>query len=83
MAEGVEDEVVRDLMVEIEFDLLQGYHFSKGLPETELLSFIAKSTMSSLAKLPRTPLALDRDSEVVVAAQGETFDGLAHQSEPA
>ena len=43
VAEGVEDEVVRDLMVEIEFDLLQGYHFSKGLPETELLSFIAKS----------------------------------------
>jgi EAL domain-containing protein (putative c-di-GMP-specific phosphodiesterase class I)/GGDEF domain-containing protein len=53
VAEGVEDEVVRDLMVEIEFDLLQGYHFSKGLPETELLSFIAKSTMSSLARLPR------------------------------
>jgi hypothetical protein len=67
-------------MVEIEFDLLQGYHFAKGLPETELLSFIAKSTMSSLARLPRTPLALDRDSEVV-AVQGETFDGLAHQSE--
>jgi len=81
VAEGVEDEVVRDLMVEIEFDLLQGYHFSKGLPEAELLSFIAKSTMSSLPKLPRTPLALDRESEVVVAAQGETFDGLAHQSE--
>lgn len=80
VAEGVEDEVVKDLMVEIEFDLLQGYHFAKGLPETELLSFIAKSTMSSLARLPRTPLALDRDSEVV-AVQGETFDGLAHQSE--
>jgi len=81
VAEGVEDEVVRDLMVEIEFDLLQGYHFSKGLPETELLSFIAKSTMSSLARLPKTPLALDRDSDVVVTAQGETLDGLAHQSE--
>ena len=83
VAEGVEDEVVRDLMVEIEFDLLQGYHYSKGLPETELLSFIAKSAVPSLARLPRAPLALDRDGEVVVPVQGETLDGLAHQGEPA
>jgi diguanylate cyclase len=81
VAEGVEDEVVKDLMVEIEFDLLQGFHFSKGLPETELLSFIAKSNMTSLARPTRAPLALDRDSEVVVTAHSETFDGSAHQSE--
>ena len=86
VAEGVEDEVVRDLMVEIEFDLLQGYHYSKGLPEKELLSFIAKSAVTSLARPPRAPLALDRHSEVVVPVvpvQGETLDGLAHQGEPA
>jgi EAL domain-containing protein (putative c-di-GMP-specific phosphodiesterase class I)/GGDEF domain-containing protein len=81
VAEGVEDEVVKDVMVDIEFDLLQGYYFAKGLPETELLSFIAKSNMSSLARLPRAPLALDRDGEVVATAHSETFDGSAHQSE--
>jgi EAL domain-containing protein (putative c-di-GMP-specific phosphodiesterase class I) len=81
VAEGVEDEVVRDLMVEIDFDLLQGYYYSKGLPETELLSFIGKPTVALVARLPRAPLALDRDSEVVVPAQGETIDGLAHQGE--
>jgi EAL domain-containing protein (putative c-di-GMP-specific phosphodiesterase class I) len=81
VAEGVEDEVVRDLMVDIEFDLLQGYHFSKGLPEAELLSYIAKSTVSSLARLPRAPLALDRDSEVVAPGHSGTIDGLAHQGE--
>jgi EAL domain-containing protein (putative c-di-GMP-specific phosphodiesterase class I)/GGDEF domain-containing protein len=83
VAEGVEDEVVRDLMVEIDFDLLQGYHYSKGLPETELMSFIEKPNATPTARVPRAPLALDRDSEVVVAAQGETVDGLAHQAEPA
>ncbi len=83
VAEGVEDEVVRDLMVEIDFDLLQGFHYSKGLPETELLSFIEKPNATPAARVPRAPLALDRDSEVVVPAQGETIDGLAHQGEPA
>jgi diguanylate cyclase len=83
VAEGVEDEVVRDLMVEIDFDLLQGYHYSKGLPETELMSFIEKPNATPAARVPRAPLALDRDSEVVVPAQGETVDGLAHQGEPA
>jgi diguanylate cyclase len=83
VAEGVEDEVVRDLMVEIDFDLLQGYHYAKGLPEAELLSFIAKPSASSVARPPRAPLALDRDSEVVAPPQGHPVDGLAHQSEPA
>ncbi len=53
VAEGVEDEVVRDLMVEIDFDLLQGYHYSKGLPETELMSFIEKPNATPAARVPR------------------------------
>jgi diguanylate cyclase len=83
VAEGVEDEVVRDLMIEIDFDLLQGYHYSKGLPEAELLSFIARPSASAPPRPRRAPLALDRDSEVVVAPKGETVDGLAHQGETA
>jgi EAL domain-containing protein (putative c-di-GMP-specific phosphodiesterase class I) len=81
VAEGVEDEVVRDLMVDIEFDLLQGFHYSKGLPEPELMSFIAKSRMSSRPRLARAPLALDEGSEVLAPGSNETVDRLAHQTE--
>jgi len=42
VAEGVEDQKIVDLMVEIGFDLLQGYHFARGLPEAELLAMLRK-----------------------------------------
>jgi diguanylate cyclase len=40
VAEGVEDDTVSALMTEIGFDLLQGYHFAKPMPEHELVQLV-------------------------------------------
>ena len=42
VAEGVEDASLAERMTEIGFDLLQGYHFARPLPEAELLAFVAR-----------------------------------------
>jgi diguanylate cyclase len=42
VAEGVEDASLAERMTEIGFDLLQGYHFARPLPEVELLAFVAR-----------------------------------------
>jgi EAL domain-containing protein (putative c-di-GMP-specific phosphodiesterase class I) len=40
VAEGVEDTAIAQLMVDIGFDLLQGYHFAKPLAEGALLDMV-------------------------------------------
>jgi EAL domain-containing protein (putative c-di-GMP-specific phosphodiesterase class I)/GGDEF domain-containing protein len=40
VAEGIEDTATRDLMVDIGYDLLQGYYFAKPLAEAELMSYV-------------------------------------------
>ena len=35
VAEGVETEEIRDLMVELGFDVLQGYLFARPMPEAD------------------------------------------------
>jgi EAL domain-containing protein (putative c-di-GMP-specific phosphodiesterase class I) len=40
VAEGVEDAAIERLMVDIGFDLLQGYHFAKPLSEEALLEYV-------------------------------------------
>ena len=40
VAEGVEDEQIAQLMIEIGFDLLQGYHFARPLTEEGLLELV-------------------------------------------
>ena len=40
VAEGVETEAIRALMVELGFDLLQGYFFARPMPEDELLAHL-------------------------------------------
>jgi EAL domain-containing protein (putative c-di-GMP-specific phosphodiesterase class I) len=47
VAEGVEDEAIARLMVEIGFDLLQGYHFAKPLSEKALLDLVSASAGTS------------------------------------
>jgi EAL domain-containing protein (putative c-di-GMP-specific phosphodiesterase class I)/GGDEF domain-containing protein len=49
VAEGVEDEAIARLMVEIGFDLLQGYHFAKPLSEEALLDLVSASAENSNA----------------------------------
>lgn len=43
VAEGVEDEALADLMVSFGFDLLQGYHFARPIPEAELIDLLTRS----------------------------------------
>ena len=43
VAEGVEDDDIRQRMTDFGYDLLQGFHFSKPLPEDEFLTFARSS----------------------------------------
>jgi EAL domain-containing protein (putative c-di-GMP-specific phosphodiesterase class I) len=43
VAEGVENDAIRELMTEIGFDLLQGYYFAKALPEHELIAYVRRA----------------------------------------
>jgi EAL domain-containing protein (putative c-di-GMP-specific phosphodiesterase class I) len=47
VAEGVEDEAIRLLMVEIGFDLLQGFHLARPLPEAEFLALVRSMRVAS------------------------------------
>jgi EAL domain-containing protein (putative c-di-GMP-specific phosphodiesterase class I) len=60
VAEGVEDAEIERLMIEIGFDLLQGYHFAKPLSEEALLEFVR----SSDAKRPLPHLPVDGPLEL-------------------
>ena len=40
VAEGVEDQATERRLVDVGFDLLQGYHLARPLPELELLGFV-------------------------------------------
>ncbi len=55
VAEGVEDESIRLLMVEIGFDLLQGFHLAKPLPESEFLELVRSMRVVSADTAVDTP----------------------------
>ncbi|MEO5841040.1 MAG: EAL domain-containing protein [Acidimicrobiales bacterium] len=43
VAEGVETDEIRQLVVAAGFDLLQGFHFSRPLRERDLLDYVARN----------------------------------------
>ena len=55
VAEGVEDATLADLMTVFGFDLLQGYHFAKPMPEAQLLDRLAEQEDFSVLD-PASPL---------------------------
>ncbi|BAN03038.1 putative bifunctional diguanylate cyclase/phosphodiesterase [Ilumatobacter coccineus] len=48
VAEGVEDELLADLMTSFGVDLLQGYHFARPMPEDDLVAMIELESCSPL-----------------------------------
>ena len=56
VAEGVEDAAIARLMIDIGFDLLQGYHFAKPLAEDALLGFV-RSTAEARSIPMSLPIA--------------------------
>jgi len=55
VAEGVEDGAIQRLMVEIGFDLLQGFHLAKPLPEPAFLDLVRTSHLVSAPTARRDP----------------------------
>ena len=54
VAEGVEEEAHRAVVVEAGYDLLQGFHFSRPLPELDLLASLDRApVMRTAAGAPR------------------------------
>jgi EAL domain-containing protein (putative c-di-GMP-specific phosphodiesterase class I) len=54
VAEGVEDEATCRLMVEIGYDLLQGYYFCRPLAEADLLAYVGRAASTEGPWRPRT-----------------------------
>jgi EAL domain-containing protein (putative c-di-GMP-specific phosphodiesterase class I) len=54
VAEGVENEEIRDLMTSFGIDILQGYQISKPLPEAALLDFVRREESRFAAELVRS-----------------------------
>lgn len=52
VAEGVEDATIEKLMVDIGFDLLQGYHFVKPMREAALLELMGSSVTGAAESGP-------------------------------
>ncbi|MFK8024980.1 MAG: putative bifunctional diguanylate cyclase/phosphodiesterase, partial [Ilumatobacter sp.] len=58
VAEGVEDEALAHRMASIGFDLLQGYHYARPVPEAELLDRLAAERTPEPPKAaPSEPIA--------------------------
>jgi len=55
VAEGVENEALASLMASFGFDLLQGYHFAKPMPEAALLERVALGAGTQPAPAPPSP----------------------------
>jgi EAL domain-containing protein (putative c-di-GMP-specific phosphodiesterase class I) len=53
VAEGVENDGIRRLMIEVGFDLLQGFHFALGLREEELFEYIASTPLGRVTQVAR------------------------------
>ena len=49
IAEGVETEAVRDIVVEEGFDSLQGWYFSKPIPADRVVEWLKKSSLAAVA----------------------------------
>ncbi|WP_420453229.1 putative bifunctional diguanylate cyclase/phosphodiesterase [Ilumatobacter sp.] len=70
VAEGVEDSELADLMTVFGYDLLQGYHFARPMPEDQLIARLAAQDDFSTAHDPRvqTPIVLDSTGRPVPTA---------------
>jgi diguanylate cyclase len=53
VAEGVENDEIRDLMTSFGIDILQGYQISKPLPEAALLEFVRREEQTFSKELSR------------------------------
>ena len=62
VAEGVEDEIALDMLVEYACDSAQGYFFSPPCPADELTAWLAESPFGTRRRSPELPRADTTDT---------------------